>query len=82
MNEIIIYGVIGILACIMLLLLFCVAVVIIKVIANGIDVEEETKRSIRRGSKVLPIQRKEELHHRGSNRWRKEHHSCRHCQTA
>lgn len=43
MNEIIIYGVIGILACIMLLLLFCVAVVIIKVIAKGIDVEEETK---------------------------------------
>lgn len=36
MNEIIIYGVIGILACIMLLLLFCVSVVIIKVIANGI----------------------------------------------
>ena len=43
MNEIIIYGVIGILACIMLLLLFCVAVVIIKLIAHGIDVEEETK---------------------------------------
>lgn len=43
MNEIIIYGVIDILACIMLLLLFCVAVVIIKVIANGIDIEEETK---------------------------------------
>lgn len=44
MNEIIIYGVIGILACIMLLLLFCVAVVIIKVIVNnGIDIEEETK---------------------------------------
>lgn len=43
MNEIIIYGVIGILACIMLLLLLCVAVVIIKVITKGIDVEEETK---------------------------------------
>lgn len=43
MNEIIIYGVIGILACIMLLLLFFVAVVIIKVITKGIDVEEETK---------------------------------------
>lgn len=43
MSNIVIYGVVGILACIMLLLLFCVAVVIIKVIANGIDVEEETK---------------------------------------
>lgn len=43
MNEIITYGVIGILACVVLLLLFCVVVVIIKVIAHGIDVDDETK---------------------------------------
>ena len=43
MNEIITYGVIGILACVLLLLLFCVIVVIIRVISHGIDVEDETK---------------------------------------
>jgi len=43
MNDIVTYGVIGILACVALLLLFCVIVVIIKVITEGIDVEEETK---------------------------------------
>ncbi len=42
MSDIIIYGVVGILVCAFLLLLLCVAVVIIKVISNGIDIEEET----------------------------------------
>ena len=42
MNEVIIYGIVCLLACVAILLLFCVAVVMIKVIANGIDVEDET----------------------------------------
>lgn len=42
MSNIVIYGVVGILACVALLLLFCVAVVIIKTITSGVDVEEET----------------------------------------
>lgn len=43
MNDIIVYGVAGVLACFVLLLLFCVAATIIGVIKNGVDVEKETK---------------------------------------
>lgn len=42
MSDIIVYGVVGALACIRLLLLLCVAFTIFGVIANGVDIEEET----------------------------------------
>lgn len=42
MNELITYGIVGILALVVLFLVLCVVVVILKVITTGVDVEEET----------------------------------------
>ena len=41
MDRIIVYGVVGAIALLLLLLLFCVAIIMLKVIIQGVDIEED-----------------------------------------